>query len=180
MGLKKYKKAFTLVELLVVIAIIAILSAIIAPKAFTAIEKSKVSRTINDMKVFKTAALQYYGDVGSFPSDVGQGIDPGFGVTPSTVPNGWQGPYLDTPLSKKTAWGGVYDYEAWGPGVGRANNAPDGIYITIHGVTQKAAEELIKQSPFEVIKGNEGTGIQNDDVYSGKKKVTLKISDWLY
>ncbi|MEW9096326.1 MAG: prepilin-type N-terminal cleavage/methylation domain-containing protein [Clostridiaceae bacterium] len=47
--MKKVKKAFTLVELLVVIAIIAILAAIVAPKAFTAIEKSKVSRTLSDM-----------------------------------------------------------------------------------------------------------------------------------
>ncbi|GAA0717711.1 hypothetical protein GCM10008905_03590 [Clostridium malenominatum] len=185
MRLKKHKKAFTLVELLVVIAIIAILSAIIAPKAFTAIEKSKVSRTINDMKVFKTAALQYYADVGSFPGDVNEGKDPGFGITPSSLPNGWNGPYLDAPLSKKTAWSGTYDYESWAPTTDGSNNNANGvkagIYITIHGVTEKGAEQLIKQSPFEVAVGNGNpNGIQSDDVYPGKKKVTLKISDWLY
>lgn len=181
--IKKIKKGFTLVELLVVIAIIAILAAIITPNAFNAIEKSKVSRTLSDMKAFKTAALQYYADVGQFPGDVVQGVDPGFGTTPSPVPNGWNGPYLDAPLSKATAWGGQYDYEGWGPNVARANNVPDGIYITIHGVTEKGAEQLVKQSPFEVAKGKDGNGkddngIQNDDVITGKKKVTLKIADW--
>ncbi|NCC82098.1 MAG: prepilin-type N-terminal cleavage/methylation domain-containing protein [Clostridia bacterium] len=39
----KNKKGFTLVELLVVIAIIAILAAVVAPNAFKAIEKSKVT-----------------------------------------------------------------------------------------------------------------------------------------
>ena len=37
------KKGFTLVELLVVIAVIAILASVIAPNAFSAMEKAKVA-----------------------------------------------------------------------------------------------------------------------------------------
>lgn len=177
--IKKIKKGFTLVELLVVIAIIAILAAIIAPNAFKAIEKSKVSRTLSDMKAFKTAALQYYADVGHFPVDVAQGVDPGFGTTPLPLPNGWNGPYLEAPLSKATAWGGQYDYEAWASPNDNANRVDPGIYITIHGVTEKGAQQLVKQSPFEVVKSgsNNVDGVQNDDI-TDKKKVTLKIADW--
>ncbi|WP_246582811.1 prepilin-type N-terminal cleavage/methylation domain-containing protein [Clostridium mobile] len=209
--MKKVKKAFTLVELLVVIAIIAILAAIVVPKAFTAIEKSKVSRTLSDMKAFKTAVLQFYADVGFFPGDVGEGTDPGLGCGKDDLSNiqykveslramgfanqaeflkkvddEWQGPYLDVPLSKKTAWGGVYDYECWPPTSDNTNNNSNGIeagiYITIHGVTEKGAEQLVKQSPFEVGKGKGkySDGIQDDDVSPDKKKVTLKIADWPY
>ncbi|WP_051542258.1 type II secretion system protein [Clostridium lundense] len=200
---KRIKKGFTLVELLVVIAIIAILAAIIAPNAFKAIEKSKVSRTLSDMKAFKTAALQFYADVGFFPADVNQGTDPGFGCTKGDLKNikyidksiedmgfskndykekinsNWNGPYLDSPLSKATAWGGTYDYEAWASSSDNANGADAGIYITIHGVTENGAKQLVKQSPFEVVKSgnNNEDGVQKDDI-TDKKKVTLKIADW--
>lgn len=167
----KHKKGFTLVELLVVIAIIAILAAVVAPNAFKAIEKSKISRTLSDMKAFKSAALQYYSDVGRFPADVTEGKDPGFGEKPSSLPSGWNGPYLDIPLSKNTAWGGKYDYEYWAPG---RTAYPKGIWITIHGVPSESAQKLVDESPFEVAT----SGIQTDDLDGTKKKVTLKIADW--
>ena len=205
--MNKNNKGFTLVELLVVIAIIGILAAVVAPNAFRAIEKSKVARTINDMKAFKTAALAFYADVGFFPADPTGGSpdwyrDPGLGASPvgdyspqsiaalgfasqsvylDRVNSRWQGPYLDFPTTKRTAWGGRYDYECWGPGVGRANGVPDGIYITIHEITRENAELLVELSPFEVARGTGSSsgGIQTDDVASGMYKVTLKISDWL-
>lgn len=216
---KRIKKGFTLVELLVVIAIIAILAAIIAPNAFKAIEKSKVSRTLGDMKAFKTAALQFYADVGFFPADVSNGIDPGLGSNsvediPSEgykfgtgvdsndyikiVKERWRGPYLDFPLSKKTAWGGEYDYDCWIKGVevkdpydqyvygtGKDNNHTHyGIYITIHGVPEKSAKRLAEESPFEVVLTNTGDkyGIDDIDVYKDKNlyKVVLKIADSPY
>ena len=58
------ERGFTLIELLVVIAIIGILSAIIAPNAFKAIDKARMSKTISDIKAIKTASLLYYADVG--------------------------------------------------------------------------------------------------------------------
>lgn len=63
----KNTKGFTLVELLVVIAIIAILAAVIAPNAFKAIEKSKVSAVISDYRAAKLATLLYYSDHGEWP-----------------------------------------------------------------------------------------------------------------
>lgn len=63
------RKSFTLIELIVVIAIIAILAAIIAPNAFKAIEKAKVSRAIADMKSVKNAVLALYADTGHWLGD---------------------------------------------------------------------------------------------------------------
>ena len=58
------KKSFTLIELIVVIAIIAILAAIIAPNAFKAIEKAKITEAIADVKTYKTAIFTLYADTG--------------------------------------------------------------------------------------------------------------------
>ena len=99
-------KGFTLIELIVVIAIIAILAAIIAPNAFKAIEKAKISGTIGDYRAMKTGAMAYYADTGTWPTD---------GVTTSGLvvtdgKAGWDGPYLEKwpPLSK---WGGTYIFQ---------------------------------------------------------------------
>lgn len=64
---KSRRPAFTLVELLVVIAIIGVLAAIVTPNAFRAVEKSKISRSVADLKAIKGAALAYYADTGLFP-----------------------------------------------------------------------------------------------------------------
>jgi len=58
----KRNKSFTLIELIVVIAIIAILAAIIAPNAFRAIEKAKISTAIADFKANKNAVYAFYAD----------------------------------------------------------------------------------------------------------------------
>ena len=52
---QKFLTGFTLIELIVVIAIIAILAAIIAPNAFRAIEKAKITKTMADLDSFKKA-----------------------------------------------------------------------------------------------------------------------------
>ncbi|MGI6284602.1 prepilin-type N-terminal cleavage/methylation domain-containing protein [Neomoorella humiferrea] len=185
--LRRDQRGFTLVELLVVIAIIGILAAIIAPNAFRAVEKSKISRTIQDMTALKSAVLAFYADVGFFPADPEPWHqDPGLGVKPDTVTyradtitamglteqeyrdrlnSRWQGPYLDFSLTQKTAWGGRYDYECW-PG--------QGIFVTIHEIPEASADKLAELSPFEVYyKGQ-------DDVNPSLHKVTLKITDWIY
>lgn len=116
----KSKKAFTLIELLVVISIIAILAAVIAPNAFRAIEKSKVVRTVSDLKAIKSAALAYYADTGVFPqnddnynTNTGglRGLD--FIQNYSNKP-GWNGPYLEK-WPQATYWGnshgGTYQWQ---------------------------------------------------------------------
>lgn len=194
---KSTKNGFTLIELLVVIAIIAILAAVITPSAFKAIEKSKVSKTLSDMKAMRTAVLQFYSDVGFFPADAPQNVDPGLGVKPTIINNSdfrnsisgmgitpemyndnitkfWSSPYLDNRLNKPTSWAGVYDYECWWPG---RSAYPEGIWITIHGIPEKSANILVQNCPFTVRSGDP----TNDDLtINGKrlKKVSLKIADW--
>jgi general secretion pathway protein G len=100
------KRGFTLIELIVVIAIIAILAAIIAPNAFRAIEKAKVSATIGDYKSIKTGAMAYYVDTGVWPANGATTR----GLVLNDTAIGWDGPYLEKwpPMAK---WGGNYSFQ---------------------------------------------------------------------
>jgi len=138
------KQAFTLIELIVVIAIIAILAAIVAPNAFRAIEKAKISAAITDLKAIKNAAMAFYADTGTLPctKSGGWGEDPGFvqQITPANCwPNeggcaagctdipGWDGPYLEK-WPQSSPWhlggGGEYNWNRW------ASYSPPGVGVT--------------------------------------------------
>jgi len=95
---------FTLIELIVVIAIIAILAAIVAPNAFKAIEKSRISGLEGDYRNIKTGAMSYYSDTGSWPSN---NNTTGFIANDGTT--AWSGPYLEK-WPQRDAWGGTYSY----------------------------------------------------------------------
>jgi len=100
------RKGFTLIELIVVIAIIAVLAAIVAPNAFKAIEKGKISATIGDYKSIKTAAMAYYSDTGQWPAD--GSTTAGFVTDDGT--SGWDGPYLEK-WPARANWGGTYTFQ---------------------------------------------------------------------
>lgn len=106
-------KSFTLVELIVVIAIIAILAAIIAPSAFKAVEKAKISKCVADMNAVKSGAMAYYSDVGEWPAGMldGQGrntdaANNAFTNNPYAAASRWAS------VSKVSMWDGPY-LEKW-------------------------------------------------------------------
>jgi type II secretion system protein G len=63
----KRRDAFTLIELLIVVAIIAILAAIAVPNFLEAQTRSKVSRTLADMRSIRTALESYQVDNNRYP-----------------------------------------------------------------------------------------------------------------
>jgi len=99
------RKGFTLIELIVVIAIIAILAAIIAPNAFRAIEKAKISATVEDFRSIKTGAMAYYADTGTWPADCA--ASPCTALVTNDGTAGWDGPYLEK-WPPEAKWAGVY------------------------------------------------------------------------
>lgn len=141
-------KGFTLVELIVVIAIIAVLAAIIAPNAFKAVEKAKVSGEIEDYRSIKTAAMAYYADTGTWPAQcVAPPCNAGFVTDPPVT--GWDGPYLEKwPATAK--WGGDVQWclvttaangicEAWDGDIAQER------VVRIEDVPQTAATKVDQQ-----------------------------------
>lgn len=119
---EKMKKGFTLIELIVVIAIIGVLSAIVAPSAFRAIEKSKISKIALDFKNVKTAWLAFYGDTGKFPSEfeyqaigIARTPHPGVILPDTDIARdvlgyqGWDGPYYSG--NAVSPWAAPYRYD---------------------------------------------------------------------
>lgn len=150
------KKGFTLVELLVVIAIIAILAAVVAPNAFKAIEKSKVSAAESDFKAVKTAALSYYSDTGKWPGD---GAGSGDFVGPDNATSGWNGPYMEK-WKSKNPWSGSYTFEN-DSSVPGAVSGKTYKYIKLDSVPTSAAERL--EADLDGSGGTDTTGIVRKD-----------------
>ena len=135
------RKVFTLIELIVVIAIIAILAAIIAPNAFKAIEKAKITQAIADFKTFKNSLYAYYADCGKWPkgTDMGGGLyyifngDEGsFLYLMENTGNdfGWDGPYIEKyKLSPWETWYTIVNEEPGAINYGDVN--PLGIDIVL-------------------------------------------------
>ena len=140
------ERGFTLIELLVVIAIIAILAAVIAPNAFRAIEKAKVSGTVADYRAIKTGSMSYYGDTGVWPADgIGTATLPTNGLVANDTSSGWDGPYLER-WPSLARWGGAYTFENdavqdWN-GVAGGDTAR---YVAITSVPAKAADSIDRQ-----------------------------------
>jgi len=150
------KLGFTLIELIVVIAIIAILAAIIAPNAFRAIEKAKISASIEDYRSIKTAAMAYYADTGTWPALDTTPPAAGFVTTDGRA--GWDGPYLEK-WPPQAKWGGVYHWcvvtsaasgacEAWD------SDAAQERYVRITSVPQNAAQRIDQQLDGSVAAGS--------------------------
>lgn len=179
--MRRSEKGFTLVELLVVIAIISILAAIVAPNAFKAVDKAKVSKVVRDLQAIRSAALAYYVDTGRFPPDddiyVHQNV-PGrkrgwdflINAAPQIGVNvtGWNGPYLDTwPLnhfwkSSTGAYEEGYQWEGTGP-TGAMDFDGDGqndpcIEMGFVGLSLSEIDSICRKIDREIDDGNILTG----------------------
>ncbi len=91
------KRGFTLIELLIVVAIIAILAAIAVPNFLEAQTRSRVSRTVSDLRTMATAYESYAVDHNRHPRewDVRYG-DPQFEGDDVVGRTGW---FLSTPIA---------------------------------------------------------------------------------
>jgi general secretion pathway protein G len=65
-------KGFTLLELLVVLTIVALLLSLAAPQFLPNIHRAKESVLKHDLATMRDAIDKYYGDTGSFPSNLDQ------------------------------------------------------------------------------------------------------------
>jgi general secretion pathway protein G len=155
------KNSFTLIELIVVIAIIAVLAAIIAPNAFRAIEKAKISSLESDVKTFKSVLYAYYVDTGAWPKGIA--TDPAcmgcfiYGSEPSApylMENtenvfGWDGPYIEK--MKLSPWGTWYTFANEQTAGGNSHGCnPPGIDITLHINDDPNSRMLPRESMLKI------------------------------
>ncbi len=97
----------TLIELLVVVTIIALFAALVGPRLFRQVGRSRTTAARAQIESFQTALGIYKLDTGRFPSTE-QGLR-ALRVQPEGVER-WDGPYLpqDAPLDP---WGHAYLYK---------------------------------------------------------------------
>lgn len=104
------KQGFTLIELLIVMVIIGLLAALVGPRMFSKVGKSKQKAAKAQISLFETALDTYRLDVGKYPLGE-QGLQ-ALRVKPDEEEK-WDGPYLpkDIPLDP---WGHPYIYRSPG------------------------------------------------------------------
>ena len=105
---KHTKRGFTLIELVVVLTILAMLAALVVPRLFKNVDKSRVATAKAQISAFETAVAAYRLDVGAFPTTA-QGLE-ALRTKPAGVEH-WDGPYLpkEIPLDP---WGHSYAYKS--------------------------------------------------------------------
>jgi len=107
--MKKHKKkemGFSLIELLIVMVIMGLLAALVGPRMFGKVGKSKQNAARSQMALFETALDTYRLDVGKYPSTE-QGLK-ALRTKPSDDEK-WDGPYLPKAVPKDP-WGHPYVY----------------------------------------------------------------------
>ena len=102
----KKEKGFTLIELLIVMVILGLLAALVGPRMFGKVGKSKQNAAKSQIALFETTLDTYRLDMGRYPTS-----EEGLSVLrqkPDDDEN-WDGPYLakDVPLDP---WGTPYVY----------------------------------------------------------------------
>jgi len=104
------QQGFTLIELLIVMVILGILAALVGPRMFGKVGKSRQKGAKAQISLFETAMDTYRLDVGKYPT-TDQGLE-ALRVKPDDVEK-WDGPYLpkEVPLDP---WGNHYVYESPG------------------------------------------------------------------
>ena len=107
---RKRKHGFTLIEVLIVMVILGLLGALVAPRMFGKVGKSKQRAAKAQISLFETALDTYRLDTSKYPT-TDQGLQ-----ALRTKPGGverWDGPYLpkEVPLDP---WGHAYEYRCPG------------------------------------------------------------------
>lgn len=105
---KREDNGFTLIEILIVMVIIGLLAALVGPRMFGKVGKSKQKAAKAQISLLETALDTYRLDVGKYPTtDMGLEV---LRIKPDDLEN-WDGPYLpkEIPLDP---WGKPYEYRS--------------------------------------------------------------------
>ncbi len=110
MMLLKRNTGFTLIEMLIVMVILGLLAALVGPRMFGKVEKSKQKAAKAQITLFEMAIDAYRLDVGRYPSSE-MGLQ-ALRSKPEGIEK-WDGPYLPKQIPLDP-WGNPYDYRSPG------------------------------------------------------------------
>ena len=116
-------RGFTLIELIVVMAIVALLSAIVAPRYFNSLQKSRETALHTSLNVMRDAIDHFMADKGRYPESLQELVTARYiREIPEDPINGQRDSWVTvTPPSEAQARGEVYDVRS-----GAAGRASDG------------------------------------------------------
>lgn len=112
---------YSLLEILVVLAIIAMIAAVVGPRVFAQLDRSKTRTAELQVRALEAALETMRLDIGRAPT-ADEGLNLLVRGNPAEVP-GWYGPYLDDALPNDP-WGRPYVYVT--PEAATAAEAVDG------------------------------------------------------
>ena len=113
---------FSLLEILVVLAIIALIAAVVGPRLFAQLDRSKTTTARLQIRSLEAALETMRLDIGRWPTE-----QEGLGLlmeADTAQVAGWSGPYLDKSLPSDP-WARPYVFVAVDPAATGAPGAPD-------------------------------------------------------
>lgn len=123
----------TLIELLVVVTIIAMFAALVGPRLFRQVGRSRATAARAQINSFQTALGAYKLDTGKFPTTE-QGLQ-ALRVQPEGLPQ-WDGPYLPQDIPADP-WGNPYVYKY----PGEHGDEPDIVSLGADGMPGGAGDD---------------------------------------
>ncbi len=105
----RHRSGFSLLEILVVLAIIALIAAVVGPRLFAQLDRSKTTTARLQIQALEAAVETMRLDIGRLPTEQ-EGLGLLMQADPAQVP-GWAGPYLDKALPADP-WARPYVYVA--------------------------------------------------------------------
>lgn len=116
------RAGYSLLEILVVLAIIALIAAVVGPRLFAQLDRSKTTTARLQIRSLEAALETMRLDIGRLPTEQ-EGLTLLMQADPAQVP-GWSGPYLDKALPSDP-WARPYVYVAPGANATGAVGAPE-------------------------------------------------------
>lgn len=116
------RTGFSLLEILVVLAIIALIAAVVGPRLFAQLDRSKTTTARLQIRSLEAALETMRLDIGRLPTEQ-EGLDVLVQADPSQLA-GWAGPYLDKALPSDP-WARPYVYVPPPADATGAPGAPD-------------------------------------------------------